>query len=111
HLARDRHQARGRARDLFVDARAGGVQLVGGAVPERDAHGDRTDVEVLGLDHAQRLAQLLRLVDHARSSRRRVPSQPNKTPPISETARFKSDSSQVARRPSKTVSASVKTAK
>jgi hypothetical protein len=56
HLERGGHQPVGRARDLVVDALAGAVQIAGRAVAQRDAHGHRADVEVLGLDHPQRFA-------------------------------------------------------
>ena len=59
----DVDEAARRARDLVVDALAGAMQIVGGAVAQRDAHGDGADVEVLGLDHPQRRAQLFRFPD------------------------------------------------
>ena len=58
-LGGDLDQPAGAAHDLGVDALGGAARLAGGAVVERDAHGDGPDVEVLGPDHAHGLEDLL----------------------------------------------------
>ena len=58
-LVRYAHQAAGVLHDLRVDALRGAAWVAFRAVEERDAHGDRPDVEVLGPDHVDCLEDLL----------------------------------------------------
>src|SRR5262249_2397308 len=66
HRFHRRNQALRQARDFVEDLAADVVRVGPRAITQRDAHGHRTDVEVLGLDHPQGFAYLVGFPNHTR---------------------------------------------
>src|SRR5208337_2121847 len=67
HCLRLRHEVGRPGRDRLVDPAVHLLDIVGNAAPQVDAHGHRAYVQVLRLDHADSLQDLLDGIDHCQT--------------------------------------------